>query len=124
MQAARARFGNTSGLGNPTQRAPPLAARQYLKALRSLADVRRLLIAPVQFNLAENQVNIAAAPGATVGSTAQRRRRPLPSVDPVPARSPASFICARIGPAFHSASSLIAMAYAIASSPRSAALSG
>lgn len=37
------------------------AARQYLKALRSLADVRRLLIPVVQLNVAQKQVNVALA---------------------------------------------------------------
>jgi hypothetical protein len=49
------------------------ATRQFLKAMRGLADVRRLLMPALQVNLAENQVNIAAAPGATVGSSPQRR---------------------------------------------------
>jgi hypothetical protein len=42
------------------QRRQDRAARQYLKALRSLAEVRRLLAPAVQVNVAENQVNIAA----------------------------------------------------------------
>ena len=41
------------------QRRQDRAARQYLKALRSLALVHRLLISPVQVNVAERQVNIA-----------------------------------------------------------------
>jgi hypothetical protein len=49
------------------QRRQDRAVRQCLKALRSLVDVRRLLIPPVQVNLAENQVNIAPAAPA-VGS--------------------------------------------------------
>ena len=49
------------------QRRQDRAARQYLKAIRSLADVRRLIIPPMQLNLAENQVNITAA-GPAVGS--------------------------------------------------------
>ena len=47
------------------------AARQYLKALRSLAVVRRLLVPLIQLNVAENQVNVAAAPG-TAGGPARR----------------------------------------------------
>lgn len=35
------------------------AARQYLKALRTLATLRRLLAAPMQVNIAERQVNIS-----------------------------------------------------------------
>ena len=41
------------------QRRQDRAARQYLYALRSLAVVRRLLVPPVQVNVAERQVNIA-----------------------------------------------------------------
>jgi alcohol dehydrogenase class IV len=58
------------------QRRQDRATRQYLKALRSLAEVRRLLVPLVQLNVAENQVNIAAAPGATVGSSRRGRRDP------------------------------------------------
>lgn len=36
------------------------AARQNLKALRTLATVSRLLVPPMQVNIAERQVNIAA----------------------------------------------------------------
>lgn len=55
------------------QRRQDRATRQYLKALRSLADVRRLLIPTLQVNIADRQVNIAAVAGATV--TAPRRVR-------------------------------------------------
>ena len=41
------------------QRRQDRAARQYLKALRSLADVRRLLIPALQVNIGERQVNVA-----------------------------------------------------------------
>ena len=43
----------------PYQRRQDRAARQYLKALRSLAEVRRLLVPTVQVNIAKRQVNIA-----------------------------------------------------------------
>jgi hypothetical protein len=57
------------------QRRQDRAARQYLKALRSLADVRRLLIPALQVNIAERQVNIAGTEGAMV-KAARRVRRP------------------------------------------------
>jgi hypothetical protein len=41
------------------QRRQDRAARQYLKALRTLAEVRRLLVSAVQVNIAKRQVNIA-----------------------------------------------------------------
>jgi hypothetical protein len=41
------------------QRRQDRAARQYLKALVSLAQVRRLLAPAVQVNLAQQQVNVA-----------------------------------------------------------------
>jgi hypothetical protein len=41
------------------QRRQDRAARQYLKALVSLAQVRRLLAPPVQVNVAQHQVNVA-----------------------------------------------------------------
>jgi len=41
------------------QRRQDRAARQYLKALRNLAEVRRLLVPTVQVNIAKRQVNIA-----------------------------------------------------------------
>ncbi|MGO9177913.1 MAG: hypothetical protein ACLQBX_15325 [Candidatus Limnocylindrales bacterium] len=41
------------------QRRQDQAARQYLKALVSLAQVRRLLAPPVQVNVAQQQVNVA-----------------------------------------------------------------
>jgi len=47
------------------QRRQDRAARQLLKALRSLADVRRLLVPALQVNIAERQVNVAGAHGAT-----------------------------------------------------------
>lgn len=57
------------------QRRQDRAARQYLKALRGLADVRRLLVPALQVNIADRQVNIAGVAGAT--ATAPRRvRRP------------------------------------------------
>ena len=43
----------------PYQRRQDRAARQYLKALRSLAEVRRLLVPMLQVNIAKRQVNIA-----------------------------------------------------------------
>ena len=43
----------------PYQRRQDRAARQYLKALRSLAEVRRLLVPTLQVNIAKRQVNIA-----------------------------------------------------------------
>jgi hypothetical protein len=43
------------------QRRQDRAARQYLKALVSLAQVRRLLTPAVQVNLAQQQVNIAGS---------------------------------------------------------------
>lgn len=46
------------------QRRQDRAARQYLKALRGLADVRRLLMPALQVNIAERQVNIAGTEGA------------------------------------------------------------
>ncbi len=53
------------------QRRQDRAARQYLKAMRSLADVRRLLIPVLQLNVAENQVNLAvASPAAQRDRTA------------------------------------------------------
>lgn len=50
------------------------AARQYLKALRSLAVVRRLLVPTLQVNIAKRQVNIAAAERVKVTSTRRVRR--------------------------------------------------
>jgi hypothetical protein len=35
------------------------AQRRYLAAMRTLAQVRRLLVPAVQLNIAENQVNVA-----------------------------------------------------------------
>ena len=58
------------------QRRQDRAARQYLKSLRSLADVRRLLVPVLQVNIAERQVNVAGVEGAPV--TAPRRARPSP----------------------------------------------
>jgi hypothetical protein len=49
------------------------AARQYLKAMRSLAEVRRLLVPSLQVNIADRQVNIAGLEGASL--TAARRVR-------------------------------------------------
>jgi len=43
----------------PYQRRQDRAARQYLKALRSLAEVRRLIVPMLQVNIAKRQVNIA-----------------------------------------------------------------
>jgi hypothetical protein len=60
----------------PYQRRQDRASRQYLKALRSLADVRRLLVPALQVNIADRQVNIAGATGAT--ATAPRRVRRSP----------------------------------------------
>lgn len=92
LQSYHADYAYTRALGElPSkevdlhQRRQDRAARQYLKALRSLADVRRLLLPSVQVNLAENQVNIAAAPGAAVRSASRAQAgsgRPTP-----PARS-------------------------------------
>ena len=56
------------------QRRQDRAARQYLKALRSLADVQRLLIPALQVNIAERQVNIAGADRATVEAPSRVRR--------------------------------------------------
>jgi hypothetical protein len=58
------------------QRRQDRATRQYLKALRSLAEVRRLLLPALQVNIAERQVNIGSVDGASV--TAPRRARPSP----------------------------------------------
>lgn len=45
------------------QRRQDRAARQYLKAVRSLATVRRLLVSPIQVNVADKQVNIVSQTG-------------------------------------------------------------
>jgi hypothetical protein len=55
------------------QRRQDRATRQYLKALRSLAEVRRLLVPALQINIADRQVNIAGLEGAS--GTAPRRVR-------------------------------------------------
>ncbi len=65
------------------------AARQYLKAIRSLADVRRLLIPVLQLNVAENQVNVAvAAPAARPGRPAADSRRDSPAATRTPTLRP------------------------------------
>ena len=61
---------------DPYQRRQDRAARLYLKALRGLADVRRLLMPALQVNIAERQVNIAGAEGATVKAPRRVRRPP------------------------------------------------
>jgi len=60
----------------PYQRRQDRATRQYLKALRSLADVRRLLIPALQVNIAKRQVNIAATERVKVTPTRRVRRSP------------------------------------------------
>ena len=56
------------------QRRQDRAARQYLKALRSLAVVRRLLVPTLQVNIAKRQVNIASAEHPEIISTGRGRR--------------------------------------------------
>ena len=56
------------------QRRQDRAARQYLKALRSLADVRRLLVPALQVNIADRQVNIAGLEGASLAAPGRVRR--------------------------------------------------
>jgi hypothetical protein len=60
----------------PYQRRQDRAVRQYLKALRSLADVRRLLVPALQVNIADRQVNIAGTEGAMVKAPRRVRRPP------------------------------------------------
>jgi hypothetical protein len=43
------------------------ASRRYLHAIKTLAQVRRLIVPVVQVNIAEKQVNIAAGTGAESG---------------------------------------------------------
>lgn len=66
LQSYQADVAYTRSLKRPSmsesehyQRRQDRAAKQYLHALRSLAVVRRLLVPPVQVNVAERQVNIA-----------------------------------------------------------------
>ena len=58
------------------QRRQDRAARQYLKALRSLADVRRLLLPTLQVNIAKRQVNIASAVRLKAAPARLARRSP------------------------------------------------
>jgi hypothetical protein len=53
------------------------ASRRYLHAIKTLAQVRRLIVPVVQVNIAEKQVNIAAGTGAESGvPLTERRSRP------------------------------------------------
>lgn len=52
------------------QRRQDRSARQFLKAMQSLATVRRLLIPVVQVNLAERQINLAGSQVSVVTPTA------------------------------------------------------
>ncbi|MGO9177859.1 MAG: hypothetical protein ACLQBX_16485 [Candidatus Limnocylindrales bacterium] len=56
---ARSLKGSSPSESELCHRRQDRAARQYLYALRSLAQVRRLLAPPVQVNLAQQQVNVA-----------------------------------------------------------------
>jgi len=60
------------------QRRQDRAARQYLKALRSLADVRRLLLPTLQVNIAKRQVNIAGPVRVKAAGSRRVRRCPGP----------------------------------------------
>lgn len=55
--------------------------KRYLSAIKALAQVRRLRLAPVQINVGQNQVNIAsgAGVGPDVPEPASRRARELGS---------------------------------------------
>jgi len=50
--------GGTLAQGQYWQRMQDRAHRRYLTAIRTLAQVRRLLTPAVQINVAENQVNL------------------------------------------------------------------
>lgn len=65
------------------QRRQDRAARQYLKAMRTLADVRRLLIPLVQLNIAENQMNVAVQTTATSGAPSSDPKEWTPTTRPV-----------------------------------------
>jgi hypothetical protein len=51
--------GGTFKAGEYWQKQQERAQRRYLAAIRTLAQVRRLLVPNVQVNIAENQVNVA-----------------------------------------------------------------
>jgi len=57
--AQRLAAGVTFTEGEYHQRRCERAQRQFLKAVQTLATVRRLLIPAVQLNVAENQINVA-----------------------------------------------------------------
>jgi hypothetical protein len=57
--AAFERAGGRFAQGEYWQKQQERAQRRYLAAMRTLAQVRRLLVPNVQVNIAENQVNVA-----------------------------------------------------------------
>ena len=57
--AAADQVGGSLALGDYVQRCHDRAHRRYLHAIRTLAQVRRLLGPSVQVNIAEKQLNLA-----------------------------------------------------------------